>query len=166
MISSFDCKKNKILNYHREMATNSKKNYPALYRTLQGHNNNVKTLSFNSNTSQLLSACHDNNVYLWYLNKATIKASKLAGHSAPVTEVCFSPSSSMFASSSFDHTIRVWNNSSVDNYPNNVIRSHTACVTSIDFSCDSRLLVSGSHDKTVKIFNVTRDEPFNILGEN
>lgn len=145
------------------MATNSKKNYPALYRTLQGHNNSVKTLSFNSNTSQLLSACHDNNVYLWHLNKATIKAHKLAGHSAPVTEVSFSPSSSMFASSSFDHTVRVWSNSSVDNYPNNVIRSHTACVTSVDFSCDSRLLVSGSHDKTVKVFNVKYTPSISLL---
>jgi len=134
--------------------TATKENYPALYRTLQGHNNSIKTLSFSSNTSQLLSACHDNKVYLWNLNKKTIRAKKLKGHSAPVTEVAFSPSSSMFASASMDHTIRLWNNSSVDGYPNHVIRSHNACVRSIDFSCDSRLIVSGSNDKTVKVFNV------------
>jgi centriolar protein POC1 len=132
-----------------------KENYPALYRTLQGHNNSIKTLSFNSNTSQLLSACHDNNVYLWNLNKKTIRANKLKGHSAPITEVAFSPSSSMFATASMDHTIRLWSNSSVDGYPNHVIRSHNACVRSVDFSCDGRLIVSGSNDKTVKVFNVS-----------
>ncbi len=137
------------------MATKSKENYPALYRTLQGHNNAITTLSFNSNTSQLLSACHDHNLYLWHLNKTTIKALKLTGHTAPINEVAFSPSSSLFATASMDHTLRLWNNSSVDNYPNNVIRSHNACVNSLDFSCDSRLIVSGSNDKTVKVFNVS-----------
>jgi centriolar protein POC1 len=102
----------------------------------------------------LLSACHDNNVYLWNLNKKTIRANKLKGHSAPITEVAFSPSSSMFATASMDHTIRLWSNSSIDGYPNHVIRSHNACVRSVDFSCDGRLIVSGSNDKTVKVFNV------------
>lgn len=133
---------------------NSKENYPALYRTLQGHNNTIKSINFNSATSHLVSCSEDSHLYIWNLKKKNIRAKKLKGHTAAISEVCFSPSSALIASASLDNTIRIWTNSNLDNYPCNVIRSHNGCVKSIDFSPDSRYLVSGSNDKSVKLFNV------------
>lgn len=132
----------------------SKENYPALYRTLQGHNNTIKSIKFNSATSHLVSCSEDGLLYLWNLKKKSIRAKKLKGHTSAISEVCFSPSSALIASASFDNTIRIWTNSNLDNYPCHVIRSHNACVRSLDFSPDSRFLVSGSNDKSVKLFNV------------
>lgn len=142
----------------------SKENYPALYRTLQGHNNTIKSIHFNSATSHLVSCSEDGYLYLWNLKKKNIKAHKLKGHTSAISEVAFSPSSALIASASYDNTIRIWTNSNLDNYPSNVIRSHSGCVRTIDFSPDSRFLVSGSNDKTVKIFNV--NSKLTLLGKN
>jgi len=128
-------------------------NYPELYRTLQGHNNSIRTIAFNTSTKQLISASEDNLLYLWNLTKKSIRARKLKGHQGFITSVAFSPSSSLIATASMDHTIRIWSNNNLDNYPSHVIRSHSACVRSVDFSPDSRFLLSASNDKTVKIFN-------------
>lgn len=140
------------------MKPNKSENYPALYRTLQGHNNTIKSLAFNTATSHLISCSEDSNLYLWNLKKKSIRAKKLKGHSAAITEVAFSPSSALIATASMDNTIRIWTNSNLDNYPCNVIRSHNGCVKTLDFSPDSRFIVSGSNDKSVKLFNV-RDPP-------
>lgn len=58
------------------------------------------------------------------------------------------------ATSSLDHTVRIWTNSLSENFPSHALRSHNACVRSLAFSSDSKLLISGSDDKTVKLFNV------------
>lgn len=60
---------------------------PELYRSLQGHNDSIRTLSFCSNSRQLVSASGDSNLYLWNLQAKNIQAKKLHGHSAAITEV-------------------------------------------------------------------------------
>ena len=132
----------------------SKKN-PTLYRTLQGHNTTIKSIDFNCETTQMISCGEDSLLYLWNLKKKNIRAKKLKGHAAAITEVAFSPSAALIATASMDNTVRIWSNRSLDNYPSNVIRSHNACVRSVAFSPDSRFVVTGSNDKTVKIFNVS-----------
>lgn len=133
---------------------------PVLYRSLQGHNDAIESICFNSNSQQMATVSGDSLLYLWNLQANNIQAKKLKGHSAAITEVAqfnqvaFSPSGQLIATASMDHTIRIWNNNSVENYPSTVIRSHGACVKTVSFSPDSRFFVSGSDDKTVKIFNV------------
>lgn len=127
---------------------------PELYRSLQGHNDAITTLSFNSNSRQLASASSDHSLYLWNLQAKNIQAKKLKGHAGAITEVTFSPSGSMIATASMDNTVRIWNNSPVDNYPSTVIRSHNGSVKSVAWSPDSRFIVSGADDKIVKIYNV------------
>src|SRR3990167_373501 len=129
---------------------------PELYRSLQGHNDGINTLSFNSNSKQLASASSDHHLYLWNLQAKNIQAKKLKGHAGAITEVAFSPSGSMIATASMDNTVRIWSNSPVDNYPSTVIRSHNGSVKSVGWSPDSRFIVSGADDKTVKIYNVDK----------
>jgi WD40 repeat protein len=130
-------------------------NTPELYRTLQGHNDGIQCLTFNSNSKQLASVSADHSLYLWNLQAKNIQAKKLKGHSGAITEVAFSPSGALIATASMDNTVRVWSNNAIDNYPSQVIRSHNACVKSVAFSPDSRFIVSASDDKSIKIFNVS-----------
>ena len=141
----------------------SKQDFPALYRTLQGHNQTLSTVSISSSTTQIGSGSSDGLLYLWNLKSKNIRAKKLKGHSGAICEVNFSPSTALIATASMDSTIRIWSNSNIDNYPSNVIRSHSACVRSVHFSPDSMFLVSASNDKTVKTFNVDSNL---TLGEN
>lgn len=60
---------------------------PVLYRSLQGHNDAIESICFNSNSQQMASASGDSLLYLWNLQANTIQAKKLKGHSAAITEV-------------------------------------------------------------------------------
>lgn len=132
-----------------------KDNSPALFRTLQGHNNIIETIAFNPNTTEICSASNDNYLYLWRLKQKNIRAKKIRGHSAPINEVAYSPSGALIATASKDNTVRIWQNHNSDVFTNHIIRSHSACVKTVCFSPDSRLLASGSDDKVVKVFNVS-----------
>jgi WD40 repeat protein len=60
---------------------------PELYRSLQGHNDTIRTISFCSNSRQLATASGDSYLYLWNLQAKNIQAKKLSGHTAAITEV-------------------------------------------------------------------------------
>lgn len=60
---------------------------PELFRSLQGHNDSIRTIAFNSNTRQMASASGDSYLYLWNLQAKNIQAKKLPGHTAAITEV-------------------------------------------------------------------------------
>ena len=60
---------------------------PVLYRSLQGHNDPIESICFNSNSQQMASVSGDSLIYLWNLQSSKIQAKKLKGHSAAITEV-------------------------------------------------------------------------------
>lgn len=60
---------------------------PVLYRSLQGHNDPIESICFNTNSQQMASASGDSLLYLWNLQSSNIQAKKLKGHSAAITEV-------------------------------------------------------------------------------
>ena len=70
---------------------------PALYRSLPGHNDPIVSLCFSSSSKQLASASGDHLLYLWNLQAKNMQAKKLKGHSGAITEVAFSPSGSLIA---------------------------------------------------------------------
>ncbi|HEX5502875.1 MAG TPA: hypothetical protein VFW96_09640 [Thermomicrobiales bacterium] len=82
----------------------------------------------------------------------------LAGQTAAVTVVAWSPGGSFFAAAGAelpdesDHAVRVW---SADGTPLATLRGHTAAVTSLAWSPDGRTLASGSLDKTVRLWSDT-----------
>lgn len=73
------------------------------------------------------------------------------GHSAEGREVAFSPDAQMLATSSVDHTVKLWRVSD-----GKLVRTlvHPQGVTSIDFSRDGQWLVSGSYDGAVRVWRV------------
>ena len=72
-------------------------------------------------------------------------------HTNEVMQVAFSPDSQILASSSVDHTVRLWRVADAK-----LIRTltHPEGITSIDFSRDGQWLVSGSYDRAVRIWRV------------
>lgn len=77
----------------------------------------------------------------------------LIGHSDDVSEVAFSPDSSLVASSSADGTIRLW--SVTDGSLVYVLEGHTDHILCLAFSPEGTLLASGSADSTVRIWQIS-----------
>jgi len=89
--------------------------------------------------------------------KPTLRPFRFIGHKAPVLDLAIAPTGSLIASSSADHTVRLWNNT-VEGH-STVIKSHSGPVRSVAFSHDGALLMSASDDKTLKCFQ-TADRKF------
>ena len=76
----------------------------------------------------------------------------IAGHNHMVADVTYSPDGRTFASSSRDHTVKIWH--ALSGTPIKTLRGHDDIVFGIDFSPDGRRLATGSFDNMVFIWNV------------
>lgn len=76
----------------------------------------------------------------------------LIGHNDTVSDLTISSDGQFLISSSWDHTLRLW-----DLNTGNTTRQfvgHTKDVLSVSFSADNRKIVSGSRDKSIKMWNI------------
>lgn len=76
----------------------------------------------------------------------------LTGHSSWVTSIAISPNGQLFASSSLDDTIKVWNLQTGEELL--TLKGHAKGVNAIAISPDGKLLISGSDDYTIKVWNL------------
>jgi WD40 repeat protein len=77
---------------------------------------------------------------------------KLQGHRAPVVKVVFDPQGRTIASSSNDHTIRLWDLASGQHL--RTFSGHNGTPLGLAFSPDGARLASSSTDQTVKLWDV------------
>ncbi|KAM0973715.1 hypothetical protein ACFX2I_016884 [Malus domestica] len=91
----------------------------------------VSSCHFSSDGKFLAIGGYDKKAVLWYTDTLKLK-STLEEHSALITDVRFSPSMPLLATSSFDKTVRVWD---ADNpsYSLRTFMGHSASVMSLDF---------------------------------
>ncbi|KAL6012761.1 hypothetical protein ACLOJK_003250 [Asimina triloba] len=84
----------------------------------------------------------------------------LTGHKRPISAVKFSPTGSLFASSSADKTLRIYSSSDTDADADAApslladLHGHAEGISDFAFSSDSRYVCSASDDKTLRIWDV------------
>jgi ribosome assembly protein 4 len=101
---------------------------------------------------RMVSGSDDSTMFLWNLPRQYTPKARMVGHSLPIIEVCFSPSSNWLVSASFDQTIKLWNG-----FTGHFIAAflgHTAPIYTCSWSPDNTMVASGSRDGLVKIWNV------------
>ncbi len=116
--------------------------------------NAVASLAWSPDGSKLLS-CGDAKslVYLWDATSGRQLAA-YSGHTvgSAVTVVAWSPNGQLFASASYDGTVRVWKPGSGTAY---VYTGHSGGVLGLAWSPDSRRIASASLDRTVHLWDAT-----------
>jgi eukaryotic-like serine/threonine-protein kinase len=87
----------------------------------------------------------------FYVNRQPAQVrSVLTGHSGEVTALSWSPDGTQLASSSRDHTVRLWNAS---NQSTLVYKGHAAAVQAVAWNPQGTLLASGGRDNQAQIWN-------------
>jgi WD40 repeat protein/energy-coupling factor transporter ATP-binding protein EcfA2 len=85
------------------------------------------------------------------LTPSWICDSSFVAHDDKITCICFSPDGQLLASSSDDHSIRLW-----DSQQHQISHSEvpTCLAIEIDFSPDSKMIVSGNSDHTLQLWDL------------
>jgi WD40 repeat protein/Flp pilus assembly protein TadD len=119
-----------------------------------------------------LLAAADGNIYYGmhknvaiYDTRTGLLVRSLAGHTGRVTGVAFrpqrEPGSPLLASSSTDHTVKLWNPATGQVV--HTLRGHAGDVTGVAFSLDGRRLASASADRTVRVWDASTGQECRLL---
>jgi serine/threonine protein kinase len=93
-------------------------------------------------------------IYFYVNQKPAQLKSILSGHSSEVTALSWSPDGAQLASSSRDHTVRLWNASNQNTL---VYKGHAAAVQAVVWNLQGTLLASGGRDNQAQIWNPIGD---------
>ncbi|NJR75386.1 MAG: WD40 repeat domain-containing protein [Scytonema sp. CRU_2_7] len=124
-------------------------------RTLEGHDNRVRSVSFSSDRKTLASSSDDTSIIVWDVETGEL-LSKLEGHINRVRSVAFSPDGKKLASGSDDQTVKIWDTSNArkNNKCVNTFQGYTNWIWAVAFSPNGKKLVSSSDDKTVRVWDI------------
>ena len=129
--------------------------------TLTGHTDEVNTVKFDPSGRWLATCSDDSTVRLWALNRENSEwqgrcLQVLTAHSKEVYTLKWSPleGSGVFASASFDCTVRIWRISAGGEVTSMALNRHSQPVYAIAFSPCGRYLASGSLDESLHIWDV------------
>jgi len=115
---------------------------------LEGHADEVWSVSFSPDGQLIATASSDETVKLW--SRKGQELTTLIGHKGIVASVSFSPDSQIIATASFDKTIKLWNR---EGQEIRTIEGHEGWIYSVSFSPDGRTIASASKDGTARLWN-------------
>ena len=88
----------------------------------------------------------------------------LAGHTAEITSVLYSPDGKTLASGSMDKTICLWDTQTGKHI--RTLEGHTDVVNGISYSPDGKTLASGSEDSTIRLWDIQTGKHLRTLKED
>ncbi|KAH0772343.1 hypothetical protein KY290_016324 [Solanum tuberosum] len=111
---------------------------------------------FNSEGELLAAAGHDKKVLIWQLGTNNVYSGE--GHAHHVTDIRFRPHSTVFATSSFDRTVKIWDAAKPSNPFQNLV-GHVEHVMSTDFHPTKLgLLSSCDTSNDIRLWDVSSGE--------
>jgi WD40 repeat protein len=121
----------------------------------------VRSLKLLSNGFYLACGLGNGNINIYDINNNGSLISTLVGHwfNTGVNDLILL-SDDLLASSSGDHTIRIWNLTT--NSTKFILQGHTVNVNGLKF-ISSDVLASGSNDKTIQLWNITNGQSIRTL---
>ena len=146
------------MKQHQEVRTNLPPGVKLL-RTLEGHQDQVNSVTFDSKGETLASGSDDNTVKLWEARSGKLLRT-LKGHKSQVMTVAFDPQGGTLASGS-GGMVMLWEARSGKLLC--TLRGHNRGVWSVAFDPLGGTLVSGSVDKTVKLWEARSGKPLRTL---
>src|SRR4051794_1143694 len=120
-----------------------------LLRTLEGHQDVVKSVTFDPQGETLASGSYDKTVTIWEARNGKLLRT-LEGHQAWGRSVAFDPQGGTLASASTDKTVKLWE--ARNGKLLRTLEGHQDAVNCVAFDPQGETLASGSDDKTVKIW--------------
>jgi len=136
--------------------------------SLTGHKGWVTAIATSSeNPDMIVSASRDKTLIVWQLTREQdqygFPKKLLTGHNHFVSDIVVSSDGQFALSSSWDHTLRLWDLNT--GLTTRRFVGHTSDVLSVSFSADNRQIVSGSRDRTIKLWNTLGECKFDIKDE-
>ncbi|HEX6200885.1 MAG TPA: WD40 repeat domain-containing protein, partial [Thermoanaerobaculia bacterium] len=129
---------------------------------LQGHKDWVREVAFSPDDRLLLTASHDGDARLWWVDGGT-PAARLTGHEGWVRGAAFSHDGARVATASDDGTARVWNTHTTPDPL--TFEGHQDQVWDARLSPDGTRLVSASADLTARVWNASGEgRPVTLRG--
>lgn len=134
--------------------------HPTLLRTLEGHTDEVESVSITPDGRKAVSGSKDKTLRVWDLESGQCLKT-LVGHTNDVISVSVTPDGKTAVSGSRDWTIRVWDLESGRCL--RTLKGHSESVNSVVITPDGRKAVSGSFDETIKVWDIDEGKLHNTL---
>ncbi|MEE0948784.1 MAG: TIR domain-containing protein [Bacteroidales bacterium] len=124
---------------------------PYIIHNLQGHKDDVNSVTWSPDGKYLASGSEDVLVIIWDANSGE-RHKTLKGHSHFVWSVSWSPDGKYLASGSGDGIVIIWDANSGEKLQ--TLKGHSCAVWFLCWSPDGKYLASESHDNILKIWDV------------